>query len=134
MQATSGVPNTNSPKVFSAFFSLYSVSKYVFWQAQSSKNSEQFFQQAIINSTPADLTCCIIFEHGNLVSKACLQEHLWPHNYLSLSGKNKGFGHNIKNQEVLNKGLSWMGGDKQFPPRKAVQVSLVSQILQYKLN
>lgn len=43
-------------------FSLYSVSKCVFWQAQSLKNSRQFFQQAVINITPAHLTCCIFFE------------------------------------------------------------------------
>lgn len=122
--------------------SLYSVSKRVFRQAQSSKNSKQFFQQAIVNSTPADSTCCILFEgavltwqfeHGNLASKACLREHSCPHNHLSLSGKNKGLRHNNKDQEVLNKGLSWMG-DKQLPPRKAVWVTLVLQILQYKLN
>lgn len=123
----SGVPNTNSPKVFSAFFSLYSISKRVFWQAQSSKNSKQFFQQAIINSTPADSTCCILFEgavltwqfeHGNLASKACLREHSCPHNHLSLSGKNKGLRHNNKDQEVLNKGLSWMGGTNSSLPEK----------------
>lgn len=51
---------------------------------------------------------------------------------LSLSGKNKGLGHNNKDQEILNKSLSWMG-DKQLPPRRVVWVTLVSQILQYKL-
>lgn len=37
----------------------------------------------------------------------------------SLSGKNKCLGHNNKDQEILNNGLSWMG-DKQLPPRRAV--------------
>lgn len=111
MQSTVGYPTQTLPKSL----------------AQSSKNSKQFFQQAIINSTPADSTCCILFEgavltwqfeHGNLASKACLREHSCPHNHLSLSGKNKGLRHNNKDQEVLNKGLSWMGGTNSSLPEK----------------
>lgn len=55
-------PNINLPKVF---FSLYSVSKCAFWQTNSSKNSRQFFQQAVINSTPARTFNLLHFTWGS---------------------------------------------------------------------
>lgn len=109
--SNNGVPNTNSPKVFSKFFSLYSVSKCVFWQAQSLKNSRQFFQQDVINSTPVHLTCCILFEGavftwkfrlGNLASKACLWEDLWPHSQVC-QGRTKVWGTTVRTKKSLTR-------------------------------